>query len=237
MIRLGLNSGGACGGRTVITGGGAENTYTSHINTPPKESATTATNGIQTRAKTVLPTERGLTPSPFGIRSPTSCPRFVPDPGVKATPLGRISTRLRYGRYDTTSRGRNTSKRCVTLSAAGAVGSTSEPTSNSPEINGLCTPYALCCFKPFSVVALSTLRCGEAEWRGLWSQHGDQPEECPLGGRGSMQVVKTAKYKKAAQHKQSAGDAECHRRTTIGNDLLRIIQLIGRHGFAFTYFL
>src|ERR1700739_3038889 len=41
-------------------------------------------------------------------------------------------------------------------------------------------------------------------------QHGDHPEECPLGGRNSMQVVvvKTAKDKKAAQHEQSAGDTE-----------------------------
>ena len=71
-----------------MTGGGAENSCTFHINTAPKESATTATNGFQTRAKTVLPRERGLTPSPFGIRSPTSCSRFVPDPGARATPLG-----------------------------------------------------------------------------------------------------------------------------------------------------
>src|SRR5882757_23580 len=168
VTRLGLNSGTACGPRTVVTGGGVENSCTFHINTAPKESATTATNGLQTRAKTVLPTERGLTPSPFGIRSPTSWSRFVPGPGVGATPLGHISTRLRYDRYDTTSLGRNGSKRCETLSPADAVGSTYEPTSNSPEINETATPHALCCFKPLSVVALSTLRCGEAEWRGLW---------------------------------------------------------------------
>ena len=53
-----------------MTGGGAENSCTFHINTAPKESATTATNGIQTRAKTVLPTERGLTPLTF--RNPVS---------------------------------------------------------------------------------------------------------------------------------------------------------------------
>src|ERR1700758_1740544 len=70
-------------------------------------------------------------------------------------------------------------------------------------------------------------------------QHGDHPEECPLGGRNSMQVVvvKTAKDKKAAQHEQSAGDTECHRGATVGNDLLRIIELILRHGFAFAYFI
>ncbi len=51
-----------------------------------------------------------------------------------------------------------------------------------------------------------------------------------------MQVVKTAKYKKAAQHEQSAGDAVCHQGATISNDLLRIIQLIVRHWFAFTHF-
>src|ERR1700756_2234639 len=92
---LGLNSGTACGPRTVVTGGGAENSCTFHINTAPKVSATTATNGIQTRAKTDLPTERGLTPSPFGIRSPTWGSRFVPGVGVRAAYLGPISTRLR----------------------------------------------------------------------------------------------------------------------------------------------
>src|SRR5271168_1546606 len=45
VTRLGLNSGTACGPRTVVTGGGAENSCTFHINTAPKESATTATNG------------------------------------------------------------------------------------------------------------------------------------------------------------------------------------------------
>src|ERR1700757_3562296 len=95
VTRLGLNSGTACGPRTLVTGGGAENSCTFYINTAPKERATTATNGCHTRAKTVLPRERGLTPSPFGIRSPTSCSRFVPDPGARATPLGHISTRLR----------------------------------------------------------------------------------------------------------------------------------------------
>src|ERR1700755_1268841 len=114
VTRLGLNSGTACGPRTLVTGGGGEDLCTFHLNTAPKERATPATTGCQTRAKTVLPRERGLTPSPFGIRSPTSCSRFVPDPGARATPLGHISTRLR------------------------------------------------------SVAALSTLRCGGAEWRGLW---------------------------------------------------------------------
>ena len=66
---------------------------------------------------------------------------------------------------------------------------------------------------------------------------GISPRNVRSEGVAPCKVVKTAKYKKAAQHEQSAGDAECHRGTTIGNDLLRIIQLIGRHGFAFTYFL
>ena len=52
-----------------------------------------------------------------------------------------------------------------------------------------------------------------------------------------MQEVKTAKHKKACQPEQSAGDAERHQGSTIGNDLLRIIQLILRHGFAFAYFI
>ena len=52
-----------------------------------------------------------------------------------------------------------------------------------------------------------------------------------------MQVVKTAKHIKAAQHEQSAGDAERHQGATISNDLLRIVQLIRRHGFAFAHFM
>jgi hypothetical protein len=47
-----------------MTGPGAENSCTFHMHTPPKASATTATKGIQARAKTLLPTERGLTGSP-----------------------------------------------------------------------------------------------------------------------------------------------------------------------------
>src|ERR1700751_2984598 len=92
VTRLGLNSGTACGPRTVVTGGGAENSCTFHINTAPKESATTATNGFQTRAQIVLPRERGLTPSPFGIRAPTWWPRFVPVPGVGAACIGSYIT-------------------------------------------------------------------------------------------------------------------------------------------------
>ena len=52
-----------------------------------------------------------------------------------------------------------------------------------------------------------------------------------------MQVVKTAKNIKAAQHEQSAGDAERHQGTAISNDLLRIVQLVARHWFAFAHFL
>jgi len=68
-------------------------------------------------------------------------------------------------------------------------------------------------------------------------QHGDHPEECPLGGRGSMQVPKTAKHKKACQPEQSSWDAERHQGSTISNDLLRIIQLIFRHGLALAHFM
>ena len=67
-----------CRPLTVMTGGGAENWCTFHMPTAPTPTATTATKGIQTRARTVLPTERGLTRSPFGIRSPTSCSRPPP---------------------------------------------------------------------------------------------------------------------------------------------------------------
>ncbi|SHU18175.1 Uncharacterised protein [Mycobacteroides abscessus subsp. abscessus] len=63
-----MNSGGACGGLTVITGSGADIWCTFHIDTDATPSAMTATNGIQARARTVLPTERGLTRPP----SPTS---------------------------------------------------------------------------------------------------------------------------------------------------------------------
>src|SRR6516225_12067589 len=68
-----LNSGGAAGSLTVMTGGGAENWCTFHMATAPKPSATTATKGIQTRAKTVLPTERGLTRSPLPHPPGLSC--------------------------------------------------------------------------------------------------------------------------------------------------------------------
>src|ERR1700749_2006820 len=75
VSRLILNSGGAAGSLTVTTGGGSENWCTFHMATAPTPTATTATKGIQTRPKTLLLTERGLTPPPFGTRSPTSCSR------------------------------------------------------------------------------------------------------------------------------------------------------------------
>src|SRR6516225_9037397 len=64
VTRLIVNSGGAAGSLTVMTGGGLESRCTFNMATAPKASATTATKGIQTRAKTVRPTERGLTRSP-----------------------------------------------------------------------------------------------------------------------------------------------------------------------------
>src|ERR1700756_5361412 len=80
VTRLGLNSGGACGPRTVMTGAGAENSCTFHMHTAPKASATTATNGIQTRAKTVLPTDRGLTRSLLSLPPRLSCKsRYDPE--------------------------------------------------------------------------------------------------------------------------------------------------------------
>src|ERR1700757_3439011 len=98
------------------------------------------------------------------------------------------------------------------------------------------TPQALCCSRQFPQTPFQPCAAEKPNGEVCGGQHGDYPEECPLGGRGSVQVVKTAKYIKAAQHEQSAGDAVCHQGATIGNDLLRIIQLILRHGFAFAYF-
>jgi hypothetical protein len=63
VSRLRLNSGGGAAPLTVVTCPRADIWCTFHMVTVPKESATTATSGIQTRAKTVLPTERGLTES------------------------------------------------------------------------------------------------------------------------------------------------------------------------------
>src|ERR1700739_4115269 len=53
--------------------------------------------------------------------------------------------------------------RVLTLSPAAAVGSTDDSVQRA-----VTTPHALYCFKTFSAGATSTLRCGEAEWRGLW---------------------------------------------------------------------
>src|SRR5436190_2676141 len=77
---LGVVCSGAAGPLTVMTGPGAENWCTFHMHTAPTATTMTATNGIQTRAKTVLPTERGLTRSPFGTLVPdlVSSPRATP---------------------------------------------------------------------------------------------------------------------------------------------------------------
>jgi hypothetical protein len=116
---LGLNSGTACGPRTVVTGGGAENSCTFHINTAPKQSATTATNGFQTRAKTVLPRERGLTRSPLSLPPRLSC--------KNGQDSGSISTRLTYGRAEITSPGSEREHPvCGRYHLLGAVGSTAQ---------------------------------------------------------------------------------------------------------------
>ena len=119
-----------------MTGGGAENSCTFHINTAPKESATTATNGFQTRAKTVLPRERGLTPSPFGIRSPTAVlvSSLAQVSGLHI--YGHISTRLRYDRTNGTgprATARTHGPDAITLGVPSAA--RTSQMSNAPEIN------------------------------------------------------------------------------------------------------
>ena len=52
-----------------------------------------------------------------------------------------------------------------------------------------------------------------------------------------MQVPKTAKYKEAGQPEQSTGDAKRHQGAAIGNELLRVIQLMLRHGLALAHFM
>src|SRR5246127_4707024 len=120
----------------------------------------------------------------------------------------RISTRLTYERQNTTST-RLGREHLVwrTLSPAGAAGSTGElvrvadkfASSRRTRYDGhlLETPVQPCPgAKPDGEV------CGR--------QHGNQPEECPLGGRGAMQVPKTAKYEKTCQREQSSGNGQRH---------------------------
>ena len=147
----------------------------------------------------------------------------------------RISTRLTYERQNITSTGLGREHPVWrTLSPVGAVGTTDEAvliadkfaSSRRTRYDGhlLQTPFQPCpCAKPNGEV------CGR--------QHGDHPEECPLRGRGSMQVPKTAKHKKACQREQSSRDAQRHQGSTISNDLLRIIQLLFRHGLALAHFM
>src|SRR5271154_7512721 len=51
-----------------------------------------------------------------------------------------------------------------------------------------------------------------------------------------MQVVKTPEHIKESQAEQSGGGAERDHGATSIDDLLRIVQLIGRHGFALAHF-
>src|ERR1700743_3118331 len=92
-----LNSSGACGPLTVMTGSGSENWCTLYIQTRPTLTAMTATSGIQIRARTVRAFGRGLTQSPLR----NAFPRISSfDPTSSS---GHISTSLIYGRYDVTS--------------------------------------------------------------------------------------------------------------------------------------
>ena len=90
------------------------------------------------------------------------------------------------------------------------------------------------CFKPISADAVSTVRCWAVEGRGSWkstsgSARGMSAKRAWLHASGKD----CQKHRKAAQHEQSAGDAVRHQGTAISNDLFRIVQLVGRHGFAF----
>src|SRR6202048_5343157 len=49
---LGLNSGGACGGRAVMTGGGGGKYGTFPLNTAPQKRATQGTTGLHNRPHT-----------------------------------------------------------------------------------------------------------------------------------------------------------------------------------------
>jgi hypothetical protein len=119
-----------------MTGPGAENSCTFHMHTAPKASATTATNGIQTRAKTVLPTERGLTRSPPGIPFQNSRSRSVPDFRPRAVTPGPYINYVDIRKVEGLPpwvKMRTPGVR--TLSPAGAVGSMGEPVFNWPGID------------------------------------------------------------------------------------------------------
>src|SRR5580693_2579789 len=141
--------------------------------TSPTPTTTTATNGIQARSNTVLPTERGLTRSPLGIRFQAARSHSVPDFRARAgktpaherehqvcgryhllvqpaalrahSPTRRESTKPATPRYDVQTY-------FATSNAAG---------STIARCSGRCddSSHAGCCFKTFSPDAFSTLRC------------------------------------------------------------------------------
>ena len=89
-----LNSSGACGPLTVMTGSGSENWCTFYMPTRPTLTTMTATSGIQIRARTVLSTERGLTYDHLSERTSPDLGVFEPNLDLR---FG-ISIRLIYGR-------------------------------------------------------------------------------------------------------------------------------------------
>src|ERR1700739_2021078 len=120
----------------------------------------------------------------------------------------RISTTLTYERPNTTNtEPAREHQVCRTLSPASAVGSTGEPVLVADKFAS--SSMARCGRHP---VQTPFQPCPGAKPNGevCGGQHRDKPEECPLGGCGSMQVPETAKYEKTCQREQSSGNAQRH---------------------------
>src|ERR1700757_2104669 len=138
----------------------------------------------------------------------------------------RISTRLTYERQNITSTGPGREHRLGrTLSPAGVVGSPGELVLVANKFAS--SSMARCGRHPVQT-PFQPCPGAKPNGEGCGGQHRDPPAECPLGGCGSMQVPKTAKYEKQCQREQSSGNAQRHQGGTIGNDLLGIIELLLR---------
>src|SRR4030088_2203684 len=136
-----------------MTGAGSEDWCTFHIPTRPTPTTTTPTSGSQARTKTVLPTERGFTRSPFEPGSP---------PRLRVPYINEV--RIRVCRdYQRCAGTRTRGERNV--SPAGAVGSM-----------GHCGPASR--HLPQAPFQSRGAEHPKGEVGG--GQHGDQPEKCPL---------------------------------------------------------
>src|ERR1700761_6322091 len=179
--------------------------------------AMTATSGIQIRASHVLPTERGLTRSPFGTECGTRC--LAPHTNFRA---GTISTQSYVNQVDMKGRAEITSNGslrepdvCGRYHLSVTSSAQTIPSVDPRRLNGVCCKS---CKRGMALtgaqenlelvfvssnVPQTPFQPGGGEYPSGevgGGQHGNHPEESPLRRLCSMEMFKTPEHVKASEH-------------------------------------